>query len=117
MPFGCVFGGIYSPYLLIAISGIKLTIEFGAQCWYPIALTAKGELMSRNSVPSVYAIIKLAAKMEGKYSKSEAKYKTRSMFDDKQCRHCRSFNNPVSCDIVVGTISPSGWCKYFVRAK
>jgi hypothetical protein len=35
--------------------------------------------------------------------------------DDQRCGSCSLFQRPSSCQIVEGTISPSGWCKFWVK--
>ncbi|TAK48945.1 MAG: twin-arginine translocation signal domain-containing protein [Xanthobacteraceae bacterium] len=32
-----------------------------------------------------------------------------------RCEVCSHFQPPSSCQIVDGTISPNGWCKYFLK--
>jgi hypothetical protein len=34
---------------------------------------------------------------------------------DQQCGNCSLFQAPSSCTLVDGTISPSGWCKFWVK--
>jgi len=34
---------------------------------------------------------------------------------DQKCDTCSLFEAPNSCKIVDGTISPSGWCKFWVK--
>lgn len=31
----------------------------------------------------------------------------------ERCRNCEHFLQPDGCEIVLGTISPNGWCEYF----
>ena len=33
----------------------------------------------------------------------------------QQCDNCSQFQAPNSCQLVDGTISPSGWCKFYVK--
>jgi len=33
----------------------------------------------------------------------------------QQCDNCSQFEAPASCKIVDGTISPSGWCKVYIK--
>jgi hypothetical protein len=37
--------------------------------------------------------------------------------DDQRCDSCSLFQRPSSCQIVDGTISASGWCKFWVKAS
>lgn len=34
-----------------------------------------------------------------------------------RCDNCAQFEAPSSCKVVDGTISPSGWCKVYVKKK
>ena len=34
---------------------------------------------------------------------------------DQQCGNCSLFQPPGACTLVDGTISPSGWCKFWVK--
>jgi high potential iron-sulfur protein len=34
---------------------------------------------------------------------------------DQQCGNCSLFQPPSACTLVDGTISPSGWCKFWVK--
>ena len=34
---------------------------------------------------------------------------------DQQCSNCSLFQAPSACTLVDGTISPSGWCKFWVK--
>ncbi|HVA13273.1 MAG TPA: high-potential iron-sulfur protein [Stellaceae bacterium] len=33
----------------------------------------------------------------------------------QQCDNCAQFQPPSSCKVVEGTISPTGWCKVYVK--
>jgi hypothetical protein len=35
--------------------------------------------------------------------------------DDQRCDSCSLFQSPSSCQIIDGTINPSGWCKFWVK--
>jgi high potential iron-sulfur protein len=35
--------------------------------------------------------------------------------DDQRCDNCSLFQPPNSCTLVDGDISPSGWCKFWVK--
>jgi len=47
-----------------------------------------------------------------KMSKADAMYTDNSRGGEK-CKNCVHFINPKYCEIVDGTINPSGWCRYF----
>lgn len=34
---------------------------------------------------------------------------------DQQCSNCSLFQEPNACTLVDGEISPSGWCKFWVK--
>jgi high potential iron-sulfur protein len=34
---------------------------------------------------------------------------------DQQCSNCSLFQPPSACTLIDGTISPSGWCKFWVK--
>jgi high potential iron-sulfur protein len=34
---------------------------------------------------------------------------------DQQCGNCSLFQPPSACTLVDGTISPTGWCKFWVK--
>ncbi len=34
---------------------------------------------------------------------------------DQQCSNCSLFQEPDACTIVEGSISPAGWCKFWVK--
>jgi len=33
----------------------------------------------------------------------------------QQCDNCRQFEPPASCKVVDGVVSPTGWCKVYVK--
>jgi hypothetical protein len=35
----------------------------------------------------------------------------------QQCDNCSQFDPPSSCKVVDGTISPTGWCKVYVKKQ
>lgn len=47
-----------------------------------------------------------------KYTKDEAEYEAKASSDD-HCSICTNFDDPASCEIVEGKISPEGWCRFF----
>jgi len=34
---------------------------------------------------------------------------------DQQCSNCSLFQEPDACTIVDGSVSPAGWCKFWVK--
>ncbi len=49
-----------------------------------------------------------------KVSKQDAKYQDHPNNSNK-CSMCQYFEPPTSCRLVAGTISPDGWCSFFVK--
>ncbi len=50
-----------------------------------------------------------------KATKQQASYQY-SPKNNHRCSSCRFFIKPNSCQLVAGTISPNGWCKFFQGA-
>ena len=46
------------------------------------------------------------------FSKADAMYQTMPK-GDQRCGLCNSFTAPNACQLVQGTISPTGWCQLF----
>lgn len=44
--------------------------------------------------------------------KTAAHYQNRPK-GEQHCAGCKHFRAPNSCEIVIGNISPHGWCRYF----
>jgi anaerobic selenocysteine-containing dehydrogenase len=49
-----------------------------------------------------------------KMAQAAAAYQTKPK-DGAQCDGCALFQGPSSCQLVDGTISPSGWCKFWAK--
>ena len=49
---------------------------------------------------------------EAKMSQKAAAYQDTPK-GDNNCANCALFKSPSSCTLVDGTISPTGWCKFF----
>lgn len=56
------------------------------------------------------------AKDAKKYSQEEASYRNTPP-GLETCRACSFFDEPRSCTVVEGTVSPEGWCKYFAHVE
>jgi hypothetical protein len=54
-----------------------------------------------------------AGVVDKKISKEEANYHDKSI-DLMKCKGCMMFNQPDGCDLVVGKISPEGWCEHYL---
>jgi hypothetical protein len=52
------------------------------------------------------------ATAQQKMSQAEAEYQDRPR-GGLACAACTLFRPPRSCQVVVGDISPNGWCKFF----
>jgi Uncharacterized protein conserved in bacteria (DUF2213) len=50
--------------------------------------------------------------LDEKKSQAEAKYEASASSNDR-CIGCEHFNEPSSCELVDGSISVNGWCRYF----
>jgi hypothetical protein len=50
----------------------------------------------------------------GKMIQSVASYQT-SPKGDQKCDNCLLFQAPAACQVVDGTISPAGWCKFWAK--
>ncbi|HWA31584.1 MAG TPA: hypothetical protein VG867_10815 [Rhizomicrobium sp.] len=59
---------------------------------------------------AVARILPAAALMPQKAAGYQDKPKGQAM-----CSNCAHFEPPHSCGIVAGTISPSGWCRFYVK--
>ena len=56
----------------------------------------------------------LAEADTAKMSQAGASYQT-SPKNGQRCDGCGLFQAPSSCQVVEGTISPAGWCKFFTK--
>jgi hypothetical protein len=54
------------------------------------------------------------AEAQSKTSKKVAKYQDHPN-KGQQCKDCRFFQPPKSCQLVEGDISPNGWCSFFAK--
>jgi hypothetical protein len=53
-----------------------------------------------------------AAQPPAKFSREAAKYQDTPR-GGLSCEACSFFRRPASCQVVVGTVSPHGWCQLF----
>jgi len=51
---------------------------------------------------------------EAKMKQAAAEYQDTPK-GDQQCSNCSLFQEPDGCTIVDGSISPAGWCKFWVK--
>ena len=52
------------------------------------------------------------AQAQPTFKQADAMYQTMPK-DDQRCGLCSNFVPPNACQLVQGTISPTGWCQYF----
>jgi hypothetical protein len=52
------------------------------------------------------------AAARAKSSQADAQYQPTPK-NGQSCAMCQLFRPPHSCQVVTGTISPAGWCKFF----
>jgi hypothetical protein len=62
------------------------------------------------AVVSLLSVREAAAKM----AQTAVAYQTTPK-GDQQCSNCSLFQPPSTCTLVDGTITPSGWCKFWVK--
>jgi hypothetical protein len=71
-------------------------------------------LRSLACAAGVAAFAASVKKAVAKMAQAAASYQD-SPKDDQRCDNCSLFQPPSSCQLVDGTISPSGWCKFWVK--
>jgi hypothetical protein len=52
---------------------------------------------------------------EAKMAQKAAGYQDTPSKDGASCSSCSLFKAPSSCTLVDGTISPSGWCRFYAK--
>ena len=81
-------------------------------------LTTSNERMSRRKVLGMATAgiaLAVAFPMQAEAAKAtqaQANYQGTPK-GGQHCELCRYFQKPNSCQLVAGTISPNGWCKFF----
>ncbi len=60
------------------------------------------------------ALIGAAGPAQAKIAQSAAGYQDKAK-GDQSCASCALFQAPSSCSLVDGTISPSGWCRFYSK--
>jgi High potential iron-sulfur protein len=70
----------------------------------------RGVVSAAGAVVSLLPVREAAAKMAQAGVAYQATPK-----GDQQCGNCSLFQPPSACTLVDGTISPSGWCKFWVK--
>ena len=87
-------------------------------------ITEKGDLTRRRFMDRVMltvaggAVLMLAGtrEAEAKVSKMSASYRSSPKMG-KSCRGCANYQGSGKCKIVKGTVSSSGYCKFYARKK
>ncbi len=82
---------------------------------------AEAETLSRRTllsgaaiVAGAAALLPLRARAQPKVAQSAAQYQA-SPKNGQQCSTCTHLQAPSACDVVDGTISPSGWCALYTK--
>ena len=81
--------------------------------WYPLSrrtVVVRSLAWAAGAVASLAPIKQAAAKMAQKAAEYQDTPK-----GDQQCSNCSLFQEPNICTLVDGDISPSGWCKFWVK--
>jgi hypothetical protein len=58
----------------------------------------------------------IPAEAVNRFTKVASKYQNHPN-GDQRCALCMHFRAPGSCEVVMGHISPGGWCKWFKAQK
>jgi hypothetical protein len=59
-------------------------------------------------------LVAAAVPAEAKMQQSAAGYQDKPK-GDQSCANCALFKAPASCTLVDGTISPTGWCRFYSK--
>ena len=59
-------------------------------------------------------LLGLATEVSAKMAQKAVEYQDTPK-GDQQCSNCSLFQEPNSCTLVDGEISPAGWCKFWVK--
>ena len=77
--------------------------------------------MLQNLVLTAGGAALLATTLSGTHPAAAAKTSQKAVaYQDtphgtQQCDNCRQFEAPASCKVVDGTVTPTGWCKVYVK--
>jgi hypothetical protein len=64
------------------------------------------------SSAALVGLMTLPAQAINRFTKAASRYMNHPN-GDQRCAACRHFQPPGSCEVVMGRISPHGWCKWF----
>jgi hypothetical protein len=70
----------------------------------------RGAACAAGAIVSLLPLREAAAKM----AQASVAYQTTPK-GDQQCSNCSLFQPPSACTLVDGAITPSGWCKFWVK--
>jgi hypothetical protein len=59
-------------------------------------------------------LLAMAMPAQAKMSQKAAAYQDTPK-GDNSCANCALFKSPSSCTLVDGTISPTGWCRFYAK--
>lgn len=71
-------------------------------------------LRSLLGATGVAALFAFTRRAEAKMAQSAAGYQETPK-GSQQCDNCTLFQTPNSCQLVDGTINPTGWCKFYAK--
>jgi hypothetical protein len=75
-------------------------------------LQRRGKTSRRFVLAAAVGLAHRAAAQPAKVSRETAKYQD-TPNGGLSCEACSFFRRPASCQVVVGTVSPHGWCQLF----
>jgi hypothetical protein len=76
------------------------------------ALLAKAGLLSLAGSSLGMALPRTAAGADEKMTQKDAEYQPTPK-NGQSCAKCQLFQPPTGCKIVLGKVSPQGWCTFF----
>ncbi len=77
------------------------------------SLLQKATVMVGGAAVAATAMTATSARAD-KMAQTAAAYQPKPK-DGQQCDGCGLFQAPASCQLVDGTISPTGWCKFWAK--
>jgi hypothetical protein len=76
--------------------------------------TPSRRILILQSLAAASVLIASVKEAAAKLAQAAASYQDEPR-DDQRCDSCSLFQSPSSCQLVDGTISASGWCKFWVK--
>jgi hypothetical protein len=71
-------------------------------------------IVARSVAAGVAVLFGLVTEAAAKMSQKSVDYQDTPK-GDQECSNCSLFQEPNSCTLVDGEISPAGWCKFWVK--